>query len=245
MSEPWLARTAAQVWDAIGVTPTPPRDLAPLVSRAFPLSVVALPALDLCQIERWFHQRNVPYRFLCHNRALCGCIIAVRGHGLLFIDANDPAAEQRFTVAHEVAHFLLDYLEPRRAAIAALGESIRPVLDGERPPTTDERIHAVLGQVRLGIYYNLMPRDAQGDIDQGYILRAEDRADRLALELLAPAEAVLAAAAPLPHPRFERAHRLFTVLCDQFGLPPAVARTYSATLARQTTRESLTEWFGL
>lgn len=246
MIEAWLARTAAQLWAAIGELPAPPRDLAPLVSRALPLSVVTLPDLDLIQIEHWFRQCNVPYRFLCRNRALCGCVVAARGHGLLFVDANDPAAEQRFTVAHEIAHFLLDYLEPRQAAIAALGDSIRPVLDGERPPTTEERIHAVLSQVRLGIYYDLMPRAAAGGIDQGYIMRAEDRADWLALELLAPAEAVLASAAPLPATTpFECSRRLFTVLCDQFGLPPAIARDYSAMLARQTARLSMAEWFGM
>jgi hypothetical protein len=244
MVEAWLARTVERFWEAVGGAPPTPRDLAPLVSRSLPISVNALPVLDIAQIERWFAERSVPYRFLCQNRALCGCIVAARGHGMLFIDANDAAADQRFTVAHEVAHFLLDYLEPRQEAIALLGKPILSVLDGERAPTAEERIHAVLGRVKLGFYQDMMPRTAQGSIDQGAILRAEDRADRLALELLAPAADVLAAATTMPSTPFERARELTGLLQQQYGLPLVVARTYAAALAKQTSRPSVAEWFG-
>lgn len=245
MIEAWLARAVDRFWEAVGGAPPVPRDLAPLISRSFPVSVIALPVLDIAQIERWFAERSTPYRFLCQNRALCGCIVAARGHGLLFVDANDTADEQRFTVAHEVAHFLLDYLGPRQEALATLGESIRPVLDGERPPTSEERIHAVLSHIRLGIYHNMMPRTAAGGIDQGMILRAENRADRLALELLAPAEEVLTVATALPGAPFERSRILSDLLIQKFGLPPAAARAYGVTLATQTTRMSMADWFGI
>jgi hypothetical protein len=244
MVEAWLARAAERFWAIVGEPAVLPRDLAPLLSRALPLSIATLPALDVAHVERWFAQRSVPYRFLCQNRALCGCIIAARGYGMLFIDANDAAAEQRFTVAHEVAHFLLDYLDPRQEAIELLGNPILPVLHGERAPTAEERIHAVLGRVKLGFYQDMMPRTAQGSIDQGAILRAEDRADRLALELLAPAADVLAAATNVASTPFERARELTELLEQHYGLPLVVARAYAASLAKQTSRPSVAEWFG-
>lgn len=244
MIEAWLERAAEQFWDAVGEPLVPPRDLASVISRPFPLSVITLPELDILKVEHWFAERSLSYRFLCQNRLLCGCIVAARGHGLIFTDSEDPPAEQRFTVAHEVAHFLLDYLEPRMEAIALLGTSILPVLDGERAPTPEERIHAVLGRVKLGFYQDMMSRTAQGSIDQGSILRAEDRADRLALELLAPTEDVLAAATTVTGTPFERARELTELLEQHYGLPLVVARVYAASLAKQTSRPSVAEWFG-
>ncbi|MBP1464377.1 ImmA/IrrE family metallo-endopeptidase [Candidatus Chloroploca sp. M-50] len=245
MVEPWLERAAEQFWEAVGEPLALPRDLASVISRPFPLGVITLPALDMLKVEGWFAERNVPYRFLCQNRALCGCIVAARGHGLIFIDPNDPPAEQRFTVAHEVAHFLLDYLEPRQEALARLGESILPVLNGERAPTTDERIHALLGRVKLGFYQDMMPRTASGSIDQTAILRAEDRADRLALELLAPATHVLASATTIASTPFERTRALTELLEQQYGFPRAVARAYGTSLVKQSSKPSLAEWFGI
>lgn len=244
MNEAWLSRTADQFWAPFQGPPAPPRDLTMLISRPFPISIVTLSDLSTLQVERWFHRQHIPYRSLCQNRSLCGCIIAARGHGLIFLDADDSAAERRFTIAHEVAHFLLDYLTPRQQALAALGESIRAVLDGERPPSTDERIHAALSDISLGVYTDMMPRNAQGSIDQGSILRAEHQADRLALELLAPADDVIAA---LPASAFqlERVRSATDLLTTTYGLPRTVARTYAAVLVPQRSQPSMSEWLGL
>ncbi|HZQ09243.1 MAG TPA: ImmA/IrrE family metallo-endopeptidase [Anaerolineae bacterium] len=35
---------------------------------------------------------------------------------MIFLDGSDPANEQRITVAHEIAHFLVDYQMPRARA---------------------------------------------------------------------------------------------------------------------------------
>jgi hypothetical protein len=243
MIEAWLASTADSFWSLAGGPIAPPRDLAHVVSRQLPLSVVSLAHLSVTGVERWLTQRHVPYRFLCRDRALCGCIVAARGHGLLFLDADDAADERRFTAAHEIAHFLLDYDAPRRRALALFGESIRPVLDGERPPTAEERIDAVLSSLALGIYVDMMPRSAQGSIDQGSILRAEERADRLALELLAPAEQVLAQLPAVATQPLERMCMATEVLISVYGLPRQVARTYAAAVVRQP-QPSTAEWLG-
>lgn len=244
MAEAWLLRAAEEFWSMFAQPPSPPRDLNRLVSYHFPISLVSLPQLSIRQVERWLLQRQAPYQFLCANRELCGCIVAARGHGLLFVDADDSIDEQRFTVAHEVAHFLLDYDAPRRRALTFLGERIRPVLDGERFPTAAERIDAVLASVKLGIYVDMMLRDAQGAIDQESILRAEDRADRLALELLAPAEDVLAQL-PTSASLFKRVQAATELLVSVYGIPRQVARTYAVALVQQSHRPSTADWLGL
>lgn len=242
--EAGLAQVAELFWSHAGDKITSPRDPAMLVSRCLPLSIISLSSLSVDTIEHWLNTRQVPYRFLCHNRALCGCLIAARGHGFLFTDSNDPPDERRFTVAHEIAHFLLDYDAPRRRTLELFGEAIRPVLDGERSPTADERINALLSSTPLGTFLNLMSRSANGAIDQGAILRAENRADRLALELLAPSDEVLTRASGIDLSPFERAPRIADLLVDEYGLPRAVARPYATALVAKSAHTSTTQWLG-
>jgi len=244
MVDAWLARAADAFWHLVGGPITPPRDLDNLVSRQLPLSIVSFAQLSVRGIERWFVQRDVPYQFLCSDRALCGCIVAARGHGLIFIDANDAPDERRFTTAHEIAHFWLDYDAPRRRALNVFGESIRSVIDGERVPTAEERIDAALSSVMLGVYVDLMPRGVQGGIDQGTVLRSEERADRLALELLAPAEEVIAHLPTATAQPLERIRITSEVLVQVYGLPRQVARTYAAAILQQHTRPSTAQWLG-
>ncbi len=246
MSEGWLGQAAEDFWNSVGSELPYPRDLERIISRGFPLSVISLPHLSVLSIESWLQFQNIPFRFLCQDRSLCGCIIAVRGNGLIFVDSRDAEAERRYTIAHETAHFLLDYLYPRRHALELFGDLIRPVLDGERLPTQIERLDAVLSGARFGTYFDLMPRSMKGGLDQGSILRAEEKADRLALELLAPAEHVLS---QIDHKEtatpFERTRLATQVLTSMYGLPISVAKKYCTVLLRTDERGSTARWLGL
>lgn len=245
MIEGWLDRAATDFWTQIGTNPPFPRSLELIVSHALPLNCVRLAQLSIDRIEQWFLQRQVPFRFLCQNRQLCGCIVAGRGNGFLFIDQNDAEDERRFTIAHEISHFILDYLYPRQIAIKSLGSSIRPVLDGERSPTSSEAIDAILGGIKLGIYFNMMPRSMQGGIDDSSILRSENNADRLAFELLAPAEHVLnQSTVSRVKSSFERTRIISSLLITEYGLPKQLAFRYSAFLSRRYPQQSTAEWLG-
>lgn len=246
MIEGWLAQSTEAFWDAIGSIPSYPRDLSHIIGRAFHLSPISLPNLCIRQVEQWLEQRQIAFRFLCQDRSLCGCIVAARGHGLIFVDSLDGEAEQRYTIAHETAHFLLDYLHPRQKALSTFGERILPVLNGDRPPTDSERVDAILGSVRLETYSDLMPRSLHGGLDQSYILRAEQRADRLALELLAPSEQVLSDLLPSsPQTPDDQLPDAIALLTSTYGLPLSVAKKYSAVLLRHHSRFSMARWLGL
>jgi len=245
MSEGWVVRAAETFWRQVGGTLPYPRDLSYVVDRFFPLAVVSLPALSTHRIEQWFARRDIPYRFARYDRSLHGCIVAVRGQGVLFVNADDDVCERRFTVAHETAHFLLDYLEPRQRALQLFGPSILPVLDGERSPTIEERIHAVLADVSFGVFVDLMVRNPHGDIDQPVIVQSEDHADRLALELLAPAEEALASIPDDVVAPLEKVRCLVSYLVDRYGLPRRVAQMYAAVLLRTQVSGSMAQWLGL
>src|SRR5260370_28224303 len=120
-----------------------PCDIKTAITLALPLEVYPVPALRVSHILAWTQRVQMPHRIRGRDRHLHGCLLADRGKGTIFFDASDSDAEQRFTLAHELAHFLLDYQIPRLRAVTILGAFILPVLAGERAPTREERLHAV------------------------------------------------------------------------------------------------------
>lgn len=224
MTLTWAEVEADAFWHAVGGPPPFPRDLTSVLPLILPVAVVVLPALGLARIEAWFAGRGTPYRFPCADRRLRGCLVAHAGVGLLFVDGADDVDERRFTVAHEAAHLLLDYLRPRQDAIARFGQRIVDVLDGRRPMTRIERIDAVLANCPIGVHVHLLERSAGTGVVTASV---EERADRLACELLAPASEAAT--------RFRAAADeadLAVRLHDAFGLPGPQAATYAERLLR-------------
>jgi hypothetical protein len=244
----WVERAARDFWASAGGPEPFPRDLERAVLWALPLAVLKFPRLSVSDVEAWLERRGIPYRLNCANRRLRGCLIAYGDRGCVLLDGTDSADELRFSLAHEAAHFVLDYLEPRRRAVDRLREAVLEVFDGRRPPTVDERVGGLLSGATIGVHAHLMARGPDGDLGCGDIAGVEHRADQLALELLAPASEV--------HRRLWQARRptsfqaavegAIKVLVEDFGLPPAVADRYGRHMARKRYGgPSFKEWMGL
>ncbi|WNG20000.1 ImmA/IrrE family metallo-endopeptidase [Cystobacter fuscus] len=202
-----------------------PRELADEVEIYLPVSLVPLPGLTCHQVRDWLVQRNnLRIEVPDQDRQIHGCMVAKRGRGFIFCEARDTAEVRRFTLAHEVAHFVLDHLLPRMNALAALGESILPVLDGEREPNPREGLSAMLKRIPLGVQVRLMDRDPSGAICSGKVDAVEHRADRLAFELLAPADQALPMLAGVPRTRAAEE------LASRFGLRRMEAAAYARIL---------------
>src|SRR6266581_2865974 len=184
-----IENTAQEFWVLTGGAPSYPCDIKTAITWTLPLEVSAVPQLRINDVLAWTQRVNITLRIQGRNRRLHGCLIAYRGKGTIFFDANDSEDEQRFTLAHELAHFLLDYQAPRQCAITIFGPPILPVLDGDRQATLAERFHAVLSTVPLGVMSHFMERPDDG-LPGNEVIDVEDRANRLALELLAPALAL-------------------------------------------------------
>ena len=97
------------------------------------------------------------------------------------------------------------------------------MLDGKRLPTSLERVHALLRDVPLGFHLHLMERDSEGNPLNSSIVQAESDADRLAYQLLAPAEHVLSAIPASSQALIQR-------LQDSYGLPRIQAMHYAGVL---------------
>jgi Zn-dependent peptidase ImmA (M78 family) len=207
-----------------------PRNLERPLAFVLPITLVNLPRLRLYDIEAWLQNRNVNFKFDCQSRAVRGCLIAFRGQAVIFLDGTDAENEKRFTLAHEIAHFMVDYWRPRQNAINKLGSGIADVIDGIRQPTMTERVHALLGSTRIGVHTDLMEREQRLDDVSGALWTIEDRADRIALTLLAPPRIVMREAEISNQAYSVREAALMDLLCKKFGLPASVAKSYSRTL---------------
>ena len=225
MNDSELEHRAAEFWAGTNLADAFPRNIEQAIALKLPVTVVKLPIVTIRAIARWLRRHNRSPVFPPYHRDLMGCLYADGGNGFIFVCGADEPEEQRFTLAHDIAHFLADYWWPRLLVIQALGTSIIDVLDGQRPARPDERASAVLARVRLGPHWHLLPRqEADPDCDAQHIACVEDRADDLGRELVAPRYRVLQMLRALPRrPRVdpEEACRVLGLF---FGVPPYVFR---------------------
>lgn len=246
MNEWWLTETAAAFWEMAG--PECSSDFAMAVLYTLPLSPEWLPELTLYKAIDWLDEHEFPTANLrrLKDRPLRACLVAAGPEAsYVLLDATDAPNEQLFSLAHEVAHFLLDCVQPHQLA-QQISPAISQVLEGQRPPTLAERFEAVLQGIRLQPHFHFMERDSQGSIRSATVLQAEEKADRLALELLAPQEAALRLVKAsikgisLYSARLEAARK---ALLAGFGLPDSVVRDYARQLVDLAGgRETFMEW---
>ena len=231
MSVPlWVAETAESFWITAGEPEPFPRNLRRAIARSLPLTIVLLPQLSIRAAEAWLQQESAHINVDVENRPLRACLISRFGHGLIFVDGEDSEHEQRFSIAHELAHFLRDYLLPRQRAIQRLGAGVLEVFDGVRPSLPDERIMGLLARVPVDVHVHLMDRQELRGASLA-IETAEGNADRLAFELLAPWETVCQEMQELRCAQDRQA--ILTHLTMRYGLPPRPAVRYAHLLIPQ------------
>lgn len=230
-SVPWLTNEESDLvrwyWERAGAVEPYPRSLTLSMYLAIPVTLVPMPQLTLRAAEQWLRARRRDFSFECASRAVCGCLAAQAGQGIVFIDAGDAEDEIRFTIAHEIGHFLADVHRPRQAAIERFGPTICEVIDGRRPPTLRERLGSVLSGLPLSRHGDYLERSGSG-LDAFRTWQLEDRADRIGLALLAPPDDALAAIEGIPRAR--QFDTLAEALRVEFGVPPLPAQRYAERL---------------
>lgn len=221
----WVLELAGRFWAEAGESTHFPRDLRAAACCFLDLQVHEVPGLTLARAAERLRTVGVPCASPAADRPLHGLFGSFCGRGHILLDPGDAPDQLRFTFAHELAHFLRDCREARRRAAARFGPNILAVLDGRRPPTPTERLSGALRGVPVGPHTHFLERDRWGHAADEGAHEAEEAADRLAFELLAPFDAAT------PGPRESRP-ALAARLAAGFGLPPGAAAKYAALLLR-------------
>jgi len=207
-----------------------PIDLAGLLPFSFDVALVQIANLSVVQVNAWFSDKGSQPPSRDHpSRALYGCVVIEQGHAFIFIDSQVTEAEQRFTLAHEFSHYVVEHYYRRQQVQRELGESFVAILDGKRMLTPEDQLIAMRRHIPLRPYQHFMHREADGQIGERRISEAEQRADLLALELIAPHRLLLRRCAA--REMFAMQANLYHDLVQQFGLPPLIADSYATQLS--------------
>ena len=240
-----IVEWAERFWRLAGCRESFPRSLEAPLSWALPVTLIKLPHLEVSSLTEWLERQDIIPTFTVGYRCLRACLLAKAGYGMIFLDGSDPEDERRFSLAHEISHFMLDYWQPREHVLSALGSGIREVLDGHRSPTPEERLGGLFQGVSWQTFTHFMDRSPSGQVEHLRILEAEDQADRLALELLAPRKIVLSRlqARDIPWKEASACEWAAETLRHEFGLPETVAYGYGHMLVmNQRPAGSFKEW---
>jgi hypothetical protein len=242
----WLREAAENFWLRSGHVRSYPRDIQRAIAAALPAAVVRIPRLWTSSVQDWLTSHNLNLSLQANNRCLHGCVVAYCGRAFIFVDGTDCNRQLRFTLSHEAAHLIIDYLRPREKVTAALGPQALEILNGERPATHAERINAVLAGITLGVHTHFMDRGQFRVAGQHWHI--ESRADRLALELLAPEREVWRTMRASPAVLLQRGRTktVGRVLTTKFGIPTAISRAYADVLCEEwLDPPSVREWVGM
>lgn len=217
----WLKEAVDLIWGKSGADF--PRDVELALLWRMPLAIIEMEHLRGVSVTDWLAARGIQLPVHVAPGELRGALVAFAGSGVLFLDAADDPMERRLTVAHEGAHFAVDYWLPR-AKLAQRAPQLLEVVDGLREPDPDDHVDALLARIPFGVHTHLFERDESGGTRDITVDHAEERATQVAWELLAPRAAV---AARTSH---EDEFSVVRVLEAEFGLPRTAARDYAAYL---------------
>lgn len=229
----WLRRAITRFWGEEEEETVFPRSLHLHILMNLPLAIIDIDNLTVKNLDQWLNRHHLPELVGIADRPLRGCLVAYAGIGLLLVDRSDDPEQRRQTLAHEVAHFIVDYLLPREQ-VAQRRPELLEVLDGEREPTSAERFDALLADLPVGFHTHLLERDVHGGHISAATTDIEDRAERLALELLAPLHRVLE---ELPT---AGGLTISQLLRERFGLPVSAATRYADHIGRFHPRRART-----
>jgi Zn-dependent peptidase ImmA (M78 family) len=228
--------SAAAFWEPIPEKHCFPRHLEEHLSIYYDASITLLSTLTVKRVHGWLTASGIPNQSPEHDRRLDGCIVAHHGHAFLLIDDALQPDERRMIVAHETAHFWIDYEWPRRRVASRFGQAGVELLDQERALSDADLLMATAAGVRIQTYYHYHAKSAQQESE------VERRANTLACLLIAPPNNVISEAARR-HIACDDDARWLTLLHQQFGMPERWGRGYLPLLARQPVSPSYSSWF--
>lgn len=236
-SKPQIERIARDFWSKADPAHRRVLDISRAVNIVLPIRIVYIQNLSLVEVDNWLKGRGINIEIDINDRIMHGVILIREGNGFIFVNADDSTIEQRFTIAHEVSHYLLDYQVPRERAMLEVGTEIEKVLNGKDQPDRFQQVKALIKGISIQPYGHLIEKKGNGSFLNWVNFNAENEADYLALELLAPRSMVIKGTIStikgLNYTQFVR--KCEEILVDNYQIPPEVAHQYASELAYSVT----------
>ncbi|MFT3883293.1 MAG: ImmA/IrrE family metallo-endopeptidase [Gemmatales bacterium] len=231
-----LEHCAATFWEPIPERNSFPRDVERYLPIHYAASIESMQGLTTQRAYEWLSAKGFARSEPPNNRRLDGCIIAQKGHAVLFIDSALSVDERRMIVAHETAHFWIDYELPRRRMKLRYGERGLQLLDQESPAETVEVLMSTAMGAPIQAFYHYQFKEQKQETE------VEQRANTLACLLIAPRKEVIARARTR-HIAREDKLKWLELLHQAFGVPENWARGYLPLLQRNYRDRAFSSWF--
>ncbi len=236
-NKPQIERIAREFWSTINPEYRDNFDILGAVEASLTINLIKIQDLGLRKIEDWSKARNISVKIDANDRNVHGILFITDGTVLMFVEEEGDEIQQRFTIAHEVSHFLLDYKIPRERALLEFGTEIEEVLNGNLEATHSQLVTSMIKGINLEPYSFLIEKTGNGSFLSWSNFNAENEADYLALELLAPRAKIInetvSSARRLTYSQFTKKSQ--EILIDKYRIPSEVARQYASELAYSIT----------
>ncbi len=193
-----IAAAITEVYERANVArPTPARPIVPLgeLAGCFNLTWQELPQLTGASAIAFLIERagafEIPRNFA--DEHLAGFLYATPRYGNIFVEQDDKLTRRRFSVAHELGHYLL-HVRPYFAQHAS-DDAGAPLSVVEALPTDGEQDEGAQLQGHLMLPAENVGSATRVDADEGAAQRRiEEEANHFAAEMLMPAEVITALA---------------------------------------------------
>lgn len=195
-------------------------------------------------IEAWLNRSQIKVHLPMPDQALYGFLYVQNEMVIIFLEADADPKERKFTLAHELAHYLLEYVWPQQQAIRVLGQGAASLFSKRRLPDLKERVWGTLHDLPLYPRKDLLSNKQMDAAGRLALAAAENNADMLAFELMAPFELLRSCEQQGNHrATFMYIHNLLQTV---FDFPPTQAQIYAQlTTDRLLGRASVQELLGL
>jgi len=235
--KPEIERIAREFWSTVDQNYHENYDIISAVDTSPTIDLIKIKNLSISKIEEWLIAIGLKDNFDIPDRRLHGVLIIKGDSVAMFIEDDENPIQQRFTVAHEVSHYLLDYQIPKEKAILALGKEIEDVLNGNLPANNTQLALSVIKGINIDPYSFLIEKTGNGSFEDWKNFNSENEADYLALELLAPRIRIInetfSSTKRLSYSQFTRKSQ--EILIEKYRIPSDIARQYASQLAYSVT----------
>lgn len=236
-AKPQIERIARKFWATTQAEFRYDYDIVKAVESSLNVHLIRMQQLNPTKIISWLASHNMDIPFESKATHLNGALLIKNDNVIMFIDAAENAVQQRYTLAHQVSHFLLNYQMPKERAIMTLGKEIAQVLSGNTEASVTQLVQSTVSNITGNVYTLLIEKWDESTSFDWELLRTKDPAVSLTLELLAPRYQIInetaSVGARLRYSPFKR--KCQELLIDKYRIPSEIAHKYASELAGSVT----------